>query len=299
MGRKTIAIIAVAVIAALALSYGIGVLVVTFLKISHGPVVGEYRAAEPFEKAGAPGIAKPATVITTATTTMGTGMEKLLKSPERMLIKTADLEIESDDPEAAANKIIALIEGYGGYVARLSISDRNGRSATMIVKVPEECFYEALNAIRKVGRVVREEINVRDVTEQHIDLEARLRNLKAEEEWLLAAVEKAKTVQDLIMIEKELWRVRGEIERIEAQLKNLERMVTYSTISIWIKAPEKPKPPPSPYPEIDFTPIIAAAITALIYIAYGLVFLIIVGTPLAALAYLGYRVYRRAFRKKG
>ena len=299
VGKKTVAIIAVAVIAALALSYGIGVLVVTFLRAGHGPVVGEYRAAELFEKAEAPRIAKPATVITTATTTMETGMEKLVKSPERMLIKTADLEIESDDPEAAANKIIALIEGYGGYVARLSISDRNGRSATMIVKVPEECFYEALNAIRKVGRVVREEVNVRDVTEQHIDLEARLRNLKAEEEWLLAAVEKAKTVQDLIMIEKELWRVRGEIERIEAQLKNLERMVTYSTISIWIKAPEKPKPPPSPYPEIDFTPVIAAAITALIYIAYGLVFLIIVGTPLAALAYLGYRVYRRAFRKKG
>jgi len=299
VSRKTIAIIAVAVMAALALSYGIGVLVVTFLRASHGLMLGEYRAAEFFEKAEAPGIAKPATVIATATTTMETGMEELVKPPERMLIKTADLEIESDDPEAAANKIIALIEGYGGYVARLSISDRNGRSATMIVKVPEECFYEALNAIRKVGRVVREEINVKDVTEQHIDLEARLRNLKAEEEWLLAAVEKAKTVQDLIMIEKELWRVRGEIERIEAQLKNLERMVTYSTISIWIKAPEKPKPPPSPYPEIDFTPVIAAAITALIYIAYGLVFLIIVGAPLAALAYLGYRVYRKAFRKKG
>ena len=299
MGRKTIAIIAVAVIAALALSYGIGVLVVTFLRAGYGPMLGEYRAAEFFEKAEAPGIAKPATVIATATTTMETGMEELVKSPGRMLIRTADLESESDDPEAAANKIIALIEGYGGYVARLSISDRNGRSATMIVKVPEECFYEALNAIRKVGRVVREEINVKDVTEQHIDLEARLRNLKAEEEWLLAAVEKAKTVQDLIMIEKELWRVRGEIERIEAQLKNLERMVTYSTISIWIKAPEKPKPPPSPYPEIDFTPVIVAAVTALIYIAYGLVFLVIVGTPLAALAYLGYRVYRRAFRKKG
>lgn len=294
MRGKIIAIIAAAVIAALALSYGIGVIVTSFLAASYYGPIAEERLAKPLEKAGGFAVARsaPPAITTTATTTV----EELVRSPGRMLIKTADLEVEAEDPEAAANKVIALVEGYGGYVARLSVS--GGRSVTMIVKVPEECFYEALNAIKRVGRVVREEINVKDVTEQHVDLEARLRNLRAEEEWLLAAVDKAKTVQDLIMLEKELWRVRGEIERIEAQLKNLERMTTYSTISIWIKTPEKPRPPPSPYPEIDFTPVVAAAVAALIYIAYGLVFLILVGTPLAALAYLGYWAYRRAFKRK-
>ena len=85
------------------------------------------------------------------------------------------------------------------------------------------------------------------------------------------------------MIEKELWRIRGEIERIEAQLKSLERMAIYSSISIWIRVPEAE---PSPYPKIDFTPVLSTAATALIYIVYGLI------------SYGGYIIYRRVFGKR-
>ena len=292
-GRFEKLIIAVAVI--VAASYIAGVILFGVPSRQLMPVMKEFGIGEAME-GKPPRLAMVVkTVTTTATTTMPTSS---LEYSSRLLIKTADLELEAEDPEAAVDRITVIVESFGGYIARLSISGHERKSASMIVKVPEKFFYDALNEIRKVGRVIREDVNVRDVTEQHIDLEARLRNLRAEEEWLLAAVDKAKTVQDLIMLEKELWRVRGEIERIEAQLKNLERMATYSTISIWIKAPEKPRPPPSPYPEIDFTPVIAAAVAALIYIAYGLVFLILVGTPLAALAYLGYWAYRRAFKRK-
>jgi hypothetical protein len=212
-------------------------------------------------------------------------------SSARMLVKTGSIELESEDPEAAADRIMAMVESYGGYVARLSSSDDEKKSVSMMVKVPESAFYKVLAEARKIGRVVGEDVSVQDVTEQYIDLEARLRSLRAEEEWLLTAVKRAQSVQDLLMIEKELWRVRGEIERIEAQLRNLERMVAYSSISIWIRMPEEPEP--SPYPTIDFTPVLAAATTALIHIAYGLVFLIIVGSPLGLMAYGGYIIYRR------
>ena len=97
------------------------------------------------------------------------------------------------------------------------------------------------------------------------------------------------------MIEKELWRIRGEIERIEAQLKSLERIATYSSISIWIRVPEAE---PSPYPKIDFTPVLSTAATALIYIAYGLIFLVMAGSPLGLIAYGGYIIYRRVFGKR-
>ena len=297
LDRKLIAILVVALIIA---SYGVGVILTSSMKsVSIAPLFFEMAGerAAPL-KGESVKLYKPAvrTVTTTATTTPEMGDYEI--SPGRMLVRTASLRMESEDPEEAANRIVMIVESYGGYVAQLSISSKGESSAYLLVKVPEKYFFQALNEIKGVGEVVSEEVNARDVTEHYIDLEARLRNLRAEEEWLLAAVDKAKTVQDLIMLEKELWRVRGEIERIEAQLKNLERMATYSTISIWIKAPEKPRPPPSPYPEIDFTPVVAAAVAALIYIAYGLVFLILVGTPLAALAYLGYWAYRRAFKRK-
>ncbi|MCX8187982.1 MAG: DUF4349 domain-containing protein [Nitrososphaeria archaeon] len=168
----------------------------------------------------------------------------------------------------------------------------------MLVKVPEKFFFQALSEIKRVGEVVSEEVNARDVTEQYVDLEARLRNLRAEEEWLLKTMEKARNVEELMMVEKELWRIREEIERLEAQMKNLERMVQYSSISITVTRPSPPTPPPSPYPEIDFTPVLVAALTALIYIAYGLVFLIIIGIPLGAIAYAGYILYEKVARRR-
>lgn len=300
LGGKLLAVIALAVAAALSTSYVIGLLVVNVISQETLP-----------EKAPAPSILQPSfsvgelasepeagTRAVTATTTITGVQEHSVETPGRLLIKAATLKMEAEDPEAAANEISTIVKSYGGYIARLSISGEEEKSAVMTVMVPESAFYDALNTIRKVGKTISEEVNVRDVTEQHIDLEARLRNLRAEEEWLLAAVDKAESVQDLIVIEKELWRVRGEIERIEAQLKNLERMISYSTISIWIKAPVKPKPKPSPYPEIDFTPVLVAAVTALIYIAYGLVFIVIVGIPVGLIAYAGYLAYRKVAKRR-
>lgn len=280
LDKKILIAVALAIAAALSTSYLVGSLIMGF---THQEALrGGMLTASQIQPS------LPAGKVTSKPVAVTEAME-------RLLIKTASLRLEAKDPEAAANKVSVIVESYGGYVARLSISGEERRSVVMTVRVPEDSFYDALNAIRKVGEVVSEEVNVRDVTEQHVDLEARLRNLRAEEKWLLAAVDKAKTVQDLIMIEKELWRIRGEIERIEAQLKNLKRMVAYSTISIWIKAPEKPKP--SPYPEIDFTPAFMAAVTALTYIAYGLVFLVIVGIPLGLMAYAGYAIYREVFKR--
>jgi len=297
MNRKLVVITCIALTAAIATSYFIGFIIVG-LTSQVKPLTPGQLGVTPLPKEAAKfGVVRTVTATATATTVRGV-QEYSAEAAGRMLVKTASLELESEDPEAAANKISMIVESYGGYVARLSISGQEKKSAVMTVKVPESVFYDALNDIRKVGRVANEEVNVKDVTEQHVDLDARLRNLKAEEEWLLAAVEKAKTVEDLMMIEKELWRVRGEIERVEAQLKNLDRMISYSAISIWIRTPEEVKPKPSPYPVIDFTPVIVAAVTALIYVAYGLVFLIIVGVPVGAITYSGYIIYRRIIRKK-
>jgi hypothetical protein len=278
LSGKILAATFITIIVVIATSYAIGVMVTGPRGSGALPEVVPPQEAMGFD----------AVRVETAATRLTGGVEY---SSARMLVRTGSIELESEDPEVAADKIIVMVESYGGYVARLSSSGGEKKSVSMVVKIPESVFYKVLAEIRRIGRVVGEDVSVQDVTEQYIDLEARLKNLRAEEEWLLAAVEKAQSVQDLLMIEKELWRVRGEIERIEAQLKNLERMVAYSSISIWIRMPEEPEP--SPYPMMDFTPVLAAAVTALIHIAYGLVFLIIVGSPLGLMAYGGYLIYRR------
>jgi len=289
-------IIAVVVVAVIAVSCIAGA-ILTQLATQLQPMVFRSPTLPESMKTPLNLVASAVTKTVTATTTQPTQQLEVSQAG-RMLIRTAKLEMESDDPQEAANKIIMIAESYGGYVAWMSVKSEGSSSANLIVKVPEKYFFQALNEIRSVGKLLKEEINTRDVTEQYIDLDARLRNLKAEEAWLLKAVEKAETVQDLIMIEKELWRVRGEIERLEAQLRNLDRMIQYSSISITIKSPEKPRPPPSPYPELDLTPVLAIAAMALIYILYGLIFLAIVGGPIAILAYIGYRIYRKLAKRR-
>jgi len=222
-----------------------------------------------------------------------TPLPQQVEHVNRMIIRTASIDMESEDPEKVVNEIMLIADSLGGYVESMGVH-RDGRiSANIVVRVPEKSFFDALARIRRLGKILREEVSGKDVTEQYIDLEARLRNLKAEEDWLLKAMDKARNVQELMIIERELWRIRGEIERIEGQLKYLQRRVEYSTIMVHVTQPGKPRPRPSPYPSFDITPVLAAAIAAIYYIVYGLTFLAIAGTPVAVLAYVGYRVYRR------
>ncbi|RLF97904.1 MAG: hypothetical protein DRN49_06760, partial [Thaumarchaeota archaeon] len=216
-----------------------------------------------------------------------------IKYMNRMIIRTANIDMEAEDPEKVINEIMLIADSLGGYVESLGIH-RNGKiTANIVVRIPEKSFFEALTRIRALGKVLREEVSGKDVTEQYIDLEARLRNLKAEEEWLLKAMDEAKNVQELMIVERELWRIRGEIEKIQGQLKYLERRIEYSTIVVYVTQPEKPRPRPLPYPSFDITPALAAAITAIYYTIYGLIFLVIAGAPVAILIYAGYRIYRR------
>ena len=243
-----------------------------------------------------PKVMKPATNVENLADRAEAGELPLLQQVEyvnRMIIRTASIDMEAEDPEKVVNEIMLIADSLGGYVESMGVH-RDGRiSANIVVRVPEKSFFDALARIRRLGKILKEEISGKDVTEQYIDLEARLRNLKAEEDWLLKAMDKAKDVKELMIVERELWRIRGEIERIQGQLKYLQRRVEYSTIMVHVTQPGKPRPRPSPYPSFDITPTLAAAIAAIYYIVYGLTFLVIAGTPVAVLAYVGYRFYRR------
>lgn len=159
----------------------------------------------------------------------------------RMIIYTARVSMEVEDVEAAVNEIQSIAEGLGGFVQRIAVSSGARKSGVITIRVPQERFYHALDLVRRIGNVTDMEVSGQDVTEQYIDLEARLRNAEMEEERLLAILEKATDVEDMLKIEKELMRVREMIESIKGQLQYLERRVQYSTISVYLE--ERAKPP--------------------------------------------------------
>lgn len=108
----------------------------------------------------------------------------------------------------------------------------------MTVRVPAAKFDEALNEIRAAtSRVIVESIKGQDVTEEFIDIEARLKAQKALETQFLEIMKQSKTVADALNVQTEIARVRGEIEKIEGRKRFLESQASLSTIKIRLTAP--------------------------------------------------------------
>ena len=111
--------------------------------------------------------------------------------------------------------------------------------ASMTVRVPQDQFDPALVRIEALGEVQSRNEGAEDVSEQFIDLEARLKSSLREEQSLLSLLGRTGTVSEVLAIERELARVRAEVERFQGQLNFLERLVALATISVSLFPPEE------------------------------------------------------------
>ena len=165
------------------------------------------------------------------------------KVTERKIIRNADLRLEDDLPEDVQQKITTIAESKKGFVIQSTKSSNNaitrGRnSVSMTIRVPAEKFNESLEEIRKAtDRVIVESVTGRDVTEEFIDIQARLKTKKALEEKFLEIMKQSKNVGEALNVQRELANVRGEIERIEGRKRFLENQASLSTIKISIQTP--------------------------------------------------------------
>ena len=162
---------------------------------------------------------------------------------ERKIIRNAELGLESNSPEETQKQVASIAESKGGFVVESQQSSSDRRSSTrdtvtMTVRVPAEKFTEALDEIRKAaGRVVIETVKGLDVTEEFIDIEARLKAKRALEEQFMEIMKRANSVEDALNVQRQLAEVRGEIEKIEGRKRFLENQASLSTIKLRIQTP--------------------------------------------------------------
>jgi Na+-transporting methylmalonyl-CoA/oxaloacetate decarboxylase gamma subunit len=162
---------------------------------------------------------------------------------ERKIIRNADLTLEADAPEEAMTKITAIAESKGGFVVESQQSTSDAKATkrdvvTMTARVPAAKFNEALDEIRKTAsRVLVETVKGEDVTEEFIDIEARLKAKLALEAQFLEIMKQAKSVEDALNVQTQLSEVRGEIERIEGRKRFLENQTSLSTLKIRLQTP--------------------------------------------------------------
>jgi hypothetical protein len=167
---------------------------------------------------------------------------------ERKIIRNATLTLEVEQPGKAMQRIASVAESHSGFVvtsdSRQQTGERGERAYEIItveMRVPSSQFDAALADIRAAGgSVTAQKITGKDVTEEYIDLEARLRTQRALEDQLMEIMKKANSVADAINVQKELTNVRTEIERVEGRRRFLENQSSLSTISVTLQ-------PPAPY----------------------------------------------------
>ena len=158
----------------------------------------------------------------------------------------ASVSIEVEVVQAATTAVRVIAESLGGFVEQLSSSGgREREQANMTIRVPQAQFFDALERIEALGEVQNRNMGSEDVSERFIDLKARLQSSLGQEKSLISLLEKAGTVSEILTIERELARVRSEIERFQGQLNFLERRVALATISVSLFPPQEEgsKPP--------------------------------------------------------
>lgn len=232
---------------------------------------------------------------------------------DRLVVRTAGLRLNVDDVEQSVEDVRMRAEESSGvvtdvqvstdvdipvyrYDAQGTLSDGAALSGWITVRVPADSYETFLAAVKDLGEVVRVSESESDVTQQHIDLQAQLDNLKAQELRLREFFEQAVDVEDLLAIEQELTRVRAQIDSFEAQISFLERQAAMSTVTIELIGPQ---PVVSPEGESwGFVEAITAGIRGAAGVVRFAIAFIIATSPIWGLALVVGLIVRAIVRKR-
>ena len=167
-----------------------------------------------------------------------------LQTQERLIIRTGTMEIVVVDSEATAAEIGRLAESLEGWVVRADLRSTNGAKAGSItVRIPAEEYDTAVAEIKLLAiEVLGESVSSQDVTEEFVDLTARLANLEATADRVRIFLDEAKTVEEALAVNQELSRLESEIESLKGRIQYLSQSAAFSTLTVQLTPDELSQP---------------------------------------------------------
>ncbi|MEX1046573.1 MAG: DUF4349 domain-containing protein [Actinomycetota bacterium] len=210
------------------------------------------------------------------------------------IIKTADLSlvVENNTFHEAFDKASLVAQKYNGFVVSSSSEGVKADSGSLLIRIPSDSFDLALGDLRDLGDVERQTIGGQDVTDQFVDLRARLKTWEAQETVLIRLMGRARNVSQTMQIQRELQDVRFRIEEIKGQLRLLNDQASLATIAVSVRetgAAVAGKDPRKPRLGEAWSQAIAGFLGVIYAVVVGLGYLI----PLAAVAAIGWFGYQK------
>ena len=159
-----------------------------------------------------------------------------------LIVRTARFTIVASDFDSARAEIERAAQRMGGFIGQMEAQGAPGsqRRVTATLRIPAARLDETIAALRRLGQVVGETQDGEDVTQQSADLDTRLENARVSEKRLRDILaQRTGKLSDVLAVEREIARVRGEIEGMEAERRSLDRRVTYATVSVTLTEDRK------------------------------------------------------------
>lgn len=230
-------------------------------------------------------------------------------SKDKKIIKNGNLELTVDRVSDAQEKISEISKKNGGdiFSSNINQTKANIKSGFVVIRIPVANFEKAFEELKKIATlVVSESTSGQDVTQEYQDLETQIKNKQAEEQSYVRILDQAQKIEDILSVTRQLSRVRGEIERLQGQIKYLASQTDMSTISMHITEDQDVTIADSWRP----LQVAKDAINSLVKSSQGfinlLIVLIITVIPIAILYLLvifvlfliGRKIYQKARKKK-
>jgi hypothetical protein len=235
--------------------------------------------------------------------------ESAVAGQQRLVIQTGEITLQVESYQETRDSLTAMARDRGGYVSDSSerVHRRDNETWTtgqVVLRVPSDQFSDAFEEAKSEGQVESSATNSEDVTDQLVDIEARLENLRAERNRLRTLYEEANETEDVLRVSRELSDVQEQIERLEARQRQLQSQVQFATITVQINE-EPPEPQPRPGPDGWWeTGIITAFLTSvsgvftviravIVGTAYVAPYVLAFGTPVVVGVALAVRLLKR------
>ena len=224
---------------------------------------------------------------------------------ERLIIRTANMSLVVSNTEEAMDTISKMAEENGGWVVNSSVFqyNENAKTGNITIRVPSTGFNSALEALRNMAVEVRtESTSGQDVTEEFVDISARLENLEATAERVRGFLDETETVEEALAVNQELSRLESDIEAMKGRLQFLSQSASFSTITVDLTPDVVAQPIDSSWrPAIVFRNAIDSLVEALQdvaefgiwFVVYLLPILLIVGVPLWLVVRFVWRRWQR------
>lgn len=222
---------------------------------------------------------------------------------KRVIIYTATVDLVVENLTSGQNKLMQLVKANDGYVAETNVGGSSGeqRTGSWKVRVPVEKYEAFMAGAQRLGELQTTNSSSQDVTAEFYDVSARIKNKQVEETRLQDLLRKATgKLTEILQVEKELSRVRGEIEQLQGRIRVLSDLSSLTTITITMREIKDYVPPAPPTFGTEIARQFSGSIAVMKGFGKGLVLLgaaLLPWLPLVLLVFFGFK-WARARRQK-